>query len=274
MSTPKHLPFRAVAFDLDDTLLRDDRTISDRTVAVLRLLAKEGVHILPASGRAQLSMKPYVDQMACASLYLCCNGAEIHDAKNHALLHAEVFSMEIGREIAAFGKRHRLYSQTYEGSCFYYNEDSVWAVRYAESSMLTGVCVGDLERYIQEPRNKILMMDTPERIAALLPEARAQFAGRASVTCSKPYFMEFNPPRATKGIALEKALTLLGIGLSDCLAFGDSLNDLSMLQAAGRGVLMANGRPDLRSLCDDLCPSNQEDGVAQYLESCFQEVFA
>ena len=50
--------------------------------------------------------------------------------------------------------------------------------------------------------------------------------------------------------------------------FGDSLNDLSMLQRAGRGILMANGRADLRSSGDDL-PSNQEDGVAEYLESLF-----
>ena len=58
------------------------------------------------------------------------------------------------------------------------------------------------------------------------------------------------------------------------IAFGDSLNDLSMLQAAGRGVLMRNGREDLRSLCDDICGTNQEDGVAAYLADCFGEVFA
>ena len=265
------VPFQAVAFDLDDTLLRDDLTISEHTVSVLRALSARGVYIIPASGRAQLSMKPFVDQMGCAAVYISCNGAEVWDGATHQALHAELFSRELGREIAAFGKKHGSYTQTYAEDRFYYNEESVWARRYAASSMLRGVYVGDLEAYIQEPRNKILMMDEEAKISAMLAEARAQFQGRASVTCSKPWFLEFNPLRATKGIALSWAADHLGISLEKVIAFGDSLNDLPMLQAAGRGVLMANGRADLRDQCDDICGTNQEDGVACFLEKIFGE---
>ena len=266
------LPFRAVAFDLDDTLLRDDLTISDETVQVLRKLAAKGVHIIPASGRAQMSMIGFVSQLNCSSLYICCNGAEIRDGKSHDLLHTEMFSMKLAREIAAFGKKHACYAHTYDGACFYYNVESEWSRRYAASSLLTGVFVGDLEKYIREPRNKILMMADEKKISAMLIQAREQFAGRASVTCSKPWFLEFNPPDATKGNALSFCASHLGLSLQDCIAFGDSLNDLSMLQAAGRGVLMGNGRADLISLCDDRCGTNQEDGVAHYLENVFREV--
>lgn len=271
MTAPR-LPFQAVAFDLDDTLLRDDLTISDRTVRVLASLASLGVRLIPASGRARLSMLPFVKQLNFSSLYISCNGAEIWNAKNHSLLQAQLFPVEVGREIAAFGKKYRCYAQTYEGECFFFNERSVWAERYAKASLLKGVFVGDLETFIQEPRNKILMMAEEEKIASMLTEARALFAGRASVTCSKPWFLEFNPPGATKGLALSRAAELLGISLSDMIAFGDGLNDLSMLQAAGRGVLMANGRDALRPLVDDICGSNQEDGVAVYLEQVFREV--
>ena len=187
------------------------------------------------------------------------------------LLHSETFPTEVGRKIASFGKEHHCYTQTYEGPCFYYNEESVWARRYAEASSLTGVYVGDLEKYITQPRSKILMMDDEPKIAAMLKEARERFRGLASVTCSKPWFLEFNPLRATKGIALQTACSLLQIRIERTLAFGDSLNDLSMLQAAGRGVLMENGRQELRPLCDDICSSNQDDGVACYLKSVFRE---
>ena len=268
------LPFQGVIFDLDDTLLRDDLTISDRAVNTLRHLADLGVHILPASGRAQLSMKPFVDLLSCASLYISCNGAEIWDGRTHALLHAEQFSAELGREIAAFGKRHGCYAQTYAGDRFFYNEESHWAESYAASSMLQGEYVGDLETFIREPRSKILMMNTEQKIAEMLGEARVQFEGHASVTCSKPWFLEFNPLKATKGLALSWAADHLGLPLNRIIAFGDSLNDLSMLQAAGRGILMANGREDLRALCDDTCPSNQEDGVTVYLESVFKGVLS
>ena len=265
-------PFQAVAFDLDDTLLRDDLSISPHTVSVLRRLSAMGVRIIPASGRAQLSMKPFVDQLACASLYISCNGAELWSAEGHTLLHAETFSAALGREIAAFGKRHHVYAQTYAGPSFFYNEESVWAERYAVSSMLSGVYVGDLEAFIREPRSKILMMAEEAKIASMLSEAQALFQGRVSVTCSKPWFLEFNALGATKGLALLRAAEQLGLSPSDFIAFGDSLNDLSMLQAAGRGVLMANGRDSLRSLADDICHSNQEDGVAVYLESLMQDM--
>ena len=265
-------PFLAVAFDLDDTLLRDDLTISSRTMKTLRILAASGVHIIPASGRAQLSMKSFVDQIGCSSMYIACNGAEIWDGHTHALLKAERFSVSLGKEIAAFGREHACYSQTYDGDTFYYNVESEWSRRYAAASMLHGVQVGDLESFIQEPRNKILMMDDEAKIASMLTEAQASFAGRASVTCSKPWFLEFNPINATKGIALSFVTDTLGLTLSDIIAFGDGLNDLSMLKAAGRGVLMANGRDSLRSECDDFCPSNQEDGVAVYLENVFHSL--
>ena len=62
---------------------------------------------------------------------------------------------------------------------------------------------------------------------------------------------------------------MLGLSVKDFAAFGDSLNDLPMLQVAGRSVAVANARPEVRSVCDAVCLSNQEDGVARYLSDYF-----
>ena len=72
-----------------------------------------------------------------------------------------------------------------------------------------------------------------------------------------------------KGIALEYAARHLGIRTDEIVAFGDSLNDLPMMQAAGRSVIVANGREDVKPLCDEVCLSNEEDGVARYLSEHF-----
>ena len=266
------LPFQAVAFDFDDTLLLDDLSISANTLKTLKRLQALGVRLIPASGRAQRSMQPFVDRIGDIEFYIACNGAEIWSASDHRLLAEEAFSCEVGKAIAAFGKKWCVYAQTYDGPYFYYNEESVWAERYAKATKLTGKYVGDLEEYIREPRNKILMMAEEDKIASMLPKAQTLFQGKASVTCSKPWFLEFNPPEATKGKALKKVCDMFGLSLSSCIAFGDSLNDLSMIQAAGRGVLMKNGRTELRTLSDDICESNQEDGVAEYLKLVFREV--
>ena len=131
--------------------------------------------------------------------------------------------------------------------------------------MLKGVCVGDLIAFIQKPCCKIMLISDPVRVSGMLKVASERFRGLLTVTCSKPQYLEFNPLRATKALALERALRYRGIDLRETVAFGDSLNDRSMLEACGRSVCVANGRPEIRKLCDDICLSNQEDGVAHYL---------
>lgn len=256
---------RAVVFDLDDTLLRDDRTISPYTVDVLRRTAAAGIHVIPASGRARDSMLPFVDQLGCTSLYIACNGAEVWTS-DHQLLMREAIPAALAREVAAFGEAHDCYAQTYAGDSFFYSRRGKWAQSYAESSMLKGVYVGDLAAYINQPTAKLLMMDDAVRIAAMLEEGRRLFGDRLSVTCSKPYFLEFNPLRATKGIALTYCAQRLGFEPAEAIAFGDSLNDLSMLQAAGLGVAMGNAREDVKALIATVCGTNEEDGVAHYIE--------
>ena len=259
------MPLNAVVFDLDDTLLRNDLTISDFSVRVFRRLKKKGFRIIAASGRAQLSMKPYMDQLDCVSVYISCNGAEIWDGFSHNLLHQELFSMETAVDIARFGEMHGCYAQVYEGGRFFFNQYGEYAQRYAAATKLTGVYVGKLSEFIHEPRNKVLMIDREDKIASMLTEARALFEGRASITCSKPFYLEFNPVNATKGIALLKAAEYLDIRAEDIIAFGDSLNDLSMLRAAGMAVSVANGWREIRPFCDDVCGANDQDGPAIYL---------
>lgn len=255
----------AIAFDLDDTLLRDDRTISPYTLSVLRRAADAGIRVIPASGRTRDSMRGFVDQIGCASCFVSCNGAEVWSPDRHLLMQ-ELLDVGLAREIARFAEDHGCYAQTYAEDCFFYNQENDWARAYAESSELRGVYVGNLEAYITQPTPKILMMADPGRIAELMAEARAAFDGQLSLTCSKPYFLEANPLRATKGNALQWCAAHLGFDMARLMTFGDSLNDLSMLAAAGHGVAVANAREDVRALIQARCGSNQEDGVAHYID--------
>ena len=254
----------AVVFDLDDTLLRDDLTISDFTVRVFEALHRKGVHIIAASGRSQFSMKPYVEQIGCLSAYISSNGAEIWDAA-HTLIKQELFSADLSVEIARFAEQYDCYAQVYEGGCFFYNRHGQWADRYAAATRLTGVFIGKLSEFIREPRNKILMIDHEDRISMMYAEALKLFENRASVTCSKPIYLEFNPLKAQKGKAFAAVCSMLGINPQDSVAFGDSLNDLTMLQTAGLGVTVSNGWKEIRPYCDAVCLSNNEDGPARFL---------
>ena len=272
------MPIRAIAFDLDDTLLRSDLTVSDYTVDVLRRAAKRGIIILPASGRTRDSMFPTVQRIGCAEAFISCNGADVWGLRpvsagsaplsgdDCPLLMQELLPVELAHEVARFAQERGVYCQTYSPSRFYFSIDNEYAVSYAHSSSLEGEYVGDLTAFILRPVTKLLMMDTPERIAALYEEAKERFAGRASMTCSKPYFLECNPLRATKGNALKWCAEHFGFAMEELLTFGDSLNDVSMLEAAGTGIAMGNAREDVKRMGFPVCLTNDEDGVARYID--------
>ena len=259
------MSIRAIAFDLDDTLLRSDLTVSDYTVDVLHRAAEQGIIILPASGRTRDSMFPTVERIGCASAFISCNGADVWTPERDLLMQ-ELLPVELAHEVARFAQDRGVYCQTYSPDRFYYSIENEYAISYAKSSSLEGEYVGDLTAYIRKPVTKLLMMDTQERIAALYAEARALFAGRASLTCSKPYFLECNPLRATKGNALRWCGEHFGFRMEDLLTFGDSLNDVSMLEAAGTGIAMGNARDDVKAMGFPVCPTNNEDGVARYID--------
>lgn len=268
------MAIRAIAFDLDDTLLRSDQTISDNTVRILHEAARRGIVILPASGRTRDSMLPSVKRIGCASAFIACNGADVWGIPDHTpwngsdcpLLMQELLPVPLAHEVAQFAADRGIYCQTYTPDRFFYTIDNEYAVSYAQSSSLEGEYVGDLTAFIRQPVTKLLMMDDPARIASLLEEARTLFAGRASLTCSKPYFLECNPLRATKGNALRWCAERFGFRMEELLAFGDSLNDVSMLEAAGTGVAMGNAREDVKAMGFPVCGTNDEDGVARYIE--------
>ena len=259
------MPVRAIAFDLDDTILRSDLTVSDYTVDVLHRAAQQGIIILPASGRTRDSMFPTVQRIGCAAAFISCNGADVWTT-DRQLMMQELLPVELAHEVARFAANRGVYCQTYSPSRFYFSIDNEYAVSYAHSSSLQGEYVGDLTAFIRNPVAKLLMMDTPERIAALYKESRSLFAGRASLTCSKPYFLECNPLKATKGNALRWCAGHFGFTMYELVAFGDSLNDVSMLEAAGAGVAMGNAREDVKAMGFPVCLTNDEDGVARYIE--------
>ena len=64
-----------------------------------------------------------------------------------------------------------------------------------------------------------------------------------------------------KGLAVERLCEYLNIPLEDAAAFGDSMNDLELLQTAAAGVCMENGSPQLKEIADFICPPVTEDGL-------------
>ena len=70
---------------------------------------------------------------------------------------------------------------------------------------------------------------------------------------------------ATKSNAVAELARMWGIRQEKIAAFGDDLNDIDLLHWAGTGVAMANALPEVRAIADCVTRSNEEDGLAVWV---------
>ena len=110
--------------------------------------------------------------------------------------------------------------------------------------------------------DKLILFPNPEqwnRVRELIP---ADF----DVHISEGSLWMLMSPDANKEHALNILADHFSTPLSQTASFGDDLVDISMLQQSGRGVAVANANPDVLRIADEICPSNNDDGVAQWIE--------
>ena len=258
------LQIETIVFDLDDTLLNEDGKISPYTLDVLLRAKARGIHIVPASGRAVYSMRPYVDQIRPDNPYIACNGAILANP-DHTTLEANVFTPAQAREIVHYLAENDFYVQCYHDEFFYYSAECDASRSYTRSSGMHGRAVGDLETFLDFETPKVLSVQHPDAVAKMLSKAQKVFS-YATFTVSKPYFLEAQPAGVSKGATLRRLTELIHGSPETTLAFGDSLNDLSMLQFATHSVAMGNARNEVKQATRYVCAPNTEDGVARFIQ--------
>ena len=107
----------------------------------------------------------------------------------------------------------------------------------------------------------------PEVVQELMRKMKAEFAGKAEVLTSKPYFLEVLPQNCGKGQAIEWLCNHLGFGIESAMGFGDGMNDETMIRLCGCGVAMKNACDYIKSVADYVTDfDNNESGVGRFIE--------
>ncbi len=254
-----------IVTDMDGTLLTPERTISQTTMEVLELCKRRGIRLIPCSGRTHASMRPYLRQLSTGMPYIGGNGSEIIGA-DHQLIEQLTLDVPLAQEIIAFLQKEGFYIQVYGNDEFYYEDECELAQRYKRSSGMRGVAVGNLPKFLTIPTPKLLSINEPEAVERMLPIISERFKGRATFTVSEPTFLEAEPLGASKGEALARLAEMRGdIVPQHTIAFGDSLNDLSLLAFTPNSVAMGNARPEVKRFAAYVCGTNAQDGLARFL---------
>lgn len=262
------MTIRLVAIDLDDTLLRDDWTISPRVVKAIQKAQAQGVKMTIATGRMPISARPYAEQLGIDVPVITYHGAMIQQAISGEILFRRVIPSAIASDIIKDVCGRGFYAQIYLKDRVITQTFNEWSEEYARISSVR-IEEADLSGLLsQEPEGveKILVIAEESDLDQLVPFLTQRYGKKVHITKSKPYFMEIIEGSVNKGVALAALAERTGISQQDVMAIGDSFNDLEMIQYAGVGVAMGNARTEIKEQADIVTLTNEEDGVAEAIE--------
>ncbi|TXC93093.1 HAD family phosphatase [Metabacillus litoralis] len=263
------MDYKMIVLDLDDTLLRDDHTISIRTKEALMNAQKNGVKVVLASGRPTFGMKHIAKELALdefGSFILSFNGGKIINCRTNEEMFSSTLTPESIHQLFSISRREGVFIHTYVGEEIITEDANPYTTIESELTGLPIKLVNSFVKEINEPVVKALMVDHPDKLK-IVEEKLQKELDDFSIMRSKPFFLEFTEKGVTKGTSLDQLIKICQIKREEVIAIGDSYNDLSMIEFAGLGVAMGNAPDDIKEVANFVTDTNMNDGVAKVVEN-------
>ena len=256
--------YKLIAIDMDGTLLKSDKTVSDRTKKTLKEAREKGVNVVIATGRPIDGVSRYLEELDMLGendYVLSYNGGLVLKTK----------SREIISKIALTGADlHYLHKLSEELGVNIHAFSTPKNSKYTEvEANINNIKIGinDYSK-IEDDHSiiKVMMIDEPEVLQKAVDNLPKEVYEKYTVVRSTPYFLEFLNKEVNKGTGVKLLADHLGVKQEEVMTFGDAENDLDMIVYAGMGVAMANGFEEVKEAANYITDSNEEDGVAKAIE--------
>lgn len=261
-------PFKLVASDIDGTLITSERTLSERTLDVLGRLP---VPFVLVTGRPLRWLDQLYDQLPAPVPAVCANGAVIYDPHRDEVLRAQSLPVDLLVDVT---KRLRdavpdvsLAVEVEDGRSFVH--EPAWTIRWEHDHRVRVITTP--EELTSVPAVKLLARSEtadPDDFLTLVSSTLGDIA--EATRSSSSALVEISAAGVTKAAGLAWLCEREGVDAAQVVAFGDMPNDIPLLTWAGRGVAVGNAHPAVRAVADDVTLTNDEHGVAAYLDTLFR----
>ena len=279
---------KIIALDLDGTLLDSEKRLSEVNRAALERAAEKGVLIVPTTGRFFGMMPPAVRDLPFVRYAITINGAQVYDRETDTALVRDEIPLDMALGVMEVLDRYDVIYDCYrqnwgwmtaalqdKAADYATNEHYLKMVREfrkpvpeLKAHLRETAADGDVQKIMLFSRNEVTGLRGCG-VAGVLEEIRKEIGERfpeIKVTASTWNNIELNIKTAHKGNALKRFAEHLGFGLENCMAFGDGMNDFTMVEAAGLGIAMENADPEVKRVAKYVTLSNDEDGVAKGID--------
>ena len=263
------MDYKLIAMDIDDTLLRKDKTLSPATRSALMKAQDSGIKLVVASGRLPYGVRPYAEALDIFShggYYMGFNGGAVMNCRNEQIGSSFLDSKYI-EPVYDILRPTNATTMVHKGAVIY-ADNKVNDYTHIESDVI-GLplnAVDDLPSFIDWDLPKFLISGEPEELKEIEKRLIAALGEEVDIYLSAPWFLEVMPKGVTKGTGLQKICNDAGIDIAQTVAFGDSYNDIYMLRDAGMGIAMGNAEEEVKAAANMITDDCDHDGIAKALE--------
>lgn len=259
--------------DLDGTLLRSDKSISEGNRAAIDRAIKEGHSFVVATGRPFESAKMVSDSLGLngeGCYIVSYNGGHVYDCYHKKVLFSKQMELQTVRELFALADEAGLYVHTYQNGEILtkaVTEEMEW---YASRTNLKACPRADVLEYLTREPNKAIVIDIHDqsRLERFRIANEAWAKGKCRMLFSCPQYLEVVPEGISKQTGIHFLAEYLGVDHADTIAVGDETNDIEMIKAAGIGVAVSNANPAAKEAADYVTArNNNEDAIAEVIET-------
>lgn len=268
----KKLDVKLIALDLDDTLLNDNREIPENTILALRKCAEKGIYVVLCSGRAEDGILPFIRKLEIAGtqagkFLIAINGCSVFDLHSRTQIYKKIVPTEVLLHCDDEAEKMGLDSEIYTPDTIFYAKETKWTRLDVDLCHLKGEVAKDYKKLLEKGSCKMLIPGEPEKLIILQEKLKKDLGEKAVIFTSKPYFLEILPPNCGKGEAISWLANHIGIDIKNCMGFGDSMNDESMIKLCGYGIAMENGLDYIKNIADFVTEKdNNHGGVGDFIE--------
>ena len=276
---------KIIALDLDGTLLDSEKRLSEVNRDALARAAEKGALIVPTTGRFFGMMPSAVRDLPFVRYAITINGAQVYDRETDTAIVRDEIPLDMALGVMEVLDRYDVIYDCYrqnwgwmtaalqdKAADYATNEHYLKMVREfrkpvpeLKQHLRETAADGDVQKIMLFAPNSQVSGLSSQVLESITAEIKEKFPD-IKVTSSTWNNIELNIKTAHKGNALRHFAKCLGFGLENCMAFGDGMNDFTMVEAAGLGVAMANAEPEVKRVAKWIAPSNDENGVAKGID--------
>ncbi|MCX7656555.1 MAG: Cof-type HAD-IIB family hydrolase [Treponemataceae bacterium] len=267
---------RALALDLDGTVLHADASLGSYTKETLKRCVERGLALIFCTGRSPEGAEPYREAIGASGPMVFYNGACVVDVPSGNLLYSNLLDKEVVLACLSLVRQENLHFQIYTpDNRLYYEASRPEAKAYESRTGIHGTVVNMVDLFAEgngevPPGSytgviKAMVIAPPRQLSLVERFLDEQYGKGVYHTRSHETYLEILSPAVSKGKALARALELRGLTKEQTLAFGDGENDLPLVDVATCLVAPENANPRLKERACQVVPSCDEEGPAHFI---------